>query len=186
MLKLRLAGQAEWIAWLEDHHETAPGVWLEFARQASGVTTVTHQQALEAALCYGWIDGQTRRLDDVYWTQQFVPRKADSIWSLINRQKAVELIERGLMKPAGQVAIERARVNGRWQAAYAAPSTAVVPPDLAAAFLEQPEAARFFATLNSKNRYAILFRLQTAKKPETRANRLAKFVAMLVRGETLH
>ncbi len=184
--KLRFADQAGWFAWLREHHETAPGVWLEFARQSAGVSLLTHAEALEAALCYGWIDGQTKSLDDRFWTQRFVPRKVGSIWSRINRQKALDLIERGRMQPAGLAAIERAKASGRWDAAYDAPSRATVPPDLAAALRANPPAADFFATLNGKNRYAILFRLQTAKKPETRATRLEKFVAMLARGETLH
>jgi uncharacterized protein YdeI (YjbR/CyaY-like superfamily) len=184
--KLRLADQGQWLAWLQEHHQAASGVWLEFAKKNAGISLLTHSEALETALCYGWIDGQTKSLDEHFWTQRFIPRKADSIWSQNNRQSALALIESGRMQPAGLAAIERAKANGRWDAAYAAPSRATIPPDLAAALRENPQAASFFTTLNGKNRYAILFRLQTAKKAETRAARLERFIAMLARGETLH
>jgi uncharacterized protein YdeI (YjbR/CyaY-like superfamily) len=180
------ATSTAWREWLDRHHATSPGVWLQFAKQASGIASVNHAEALEIALCYGWIDGQTKRLDEHHWLQKFTPRKPNSIWSRINRQKALDLIERGLMRAAGHAAIERARANGRWEAAYEAQSKAAIPPDLQAALDDSPKAAAFFKTLSSQNRYAILFRLQTAKKPETRAARLAKFVCMLQRGETLH
>ncbi len=183
---MQFANSQEWSAWLDEHHRSVPGVWLEFARQVTGHLVLTHAEALDVALCYGWIDGQTKSLDQDSWTQKFTPRRPGSIWSQKNRQRALELVESGQMQPAGLAAIESAKKNGRWEAAYAAPSCATVPPDLAAALRDDPRAADFFATLNSKNRYAILFRLQTAKRPETRAARLAKFVAMLARGETLH
>ena len=177
---------ASWRDWLNRHHAASQGVWLQFAKQTSGIASVSHAEALEAALCHGWIDGQTKRLDENYWLQKFTPRKSNSIWSRINRQKALDLIERGLMHPAGYAAIERAKANGRWEAAYEAQSKATIPPDLQEALDASPKAAAFFAKLNSQNRYAILFRLQTAKKPATRASRLAKFISMLERGETLH
>jgi uncharacterized protein YdeI (YjbR/CyaY-like superfamily) len=183
---LKFAAQTAWRDWLDQHHATSQGVWLQFAKQASGIASVSHAEALETALCYGWIDGQTKRLDENYWLQKFIPRRPNSIWSRINRQKALDLIERGLMQPPGRAAIERARANGRWEAAYEAQSQAVIPPDLQAALDDSPKAAAFFTTLSSQNRYAILFRLQTAKKPATRASRLARFVAMLEGGETLH
>ena len=186
MPQLRFATEAAWREWLDQHHANSQGVWFQFAKQASGIASVSHAEALETALCYGWIDGQTKRLDENHWLQKFTPRKPNSIWSRINRQKALDLIERGLMQPAGNSAIERARANGRWQAAYEAQSKATIPPDLQAALDDSPKAAAFFKNLSSQNRYAILFRLQTAKKPETRASRLAKFVSMLERGETLH
>ncbi len=180
------SSQAAWQKWLEQNHASSPGVWLQFAKQGSGIKSVTYPEALECALCYGWIDGLKKKLDERYWIQKMTPRKPSSIWSVINRQKALDLIARGLMQTAGQAAIEQAKANGRWESAYDGQSKSVVPPDLQAALDANPQAAAFFATLNSQNRYAILFRLQTAKKPETRAARLLKFVGMLERGETLH
>jgi uncharacterized protein YdeI (YjbR/CyaY-like superfamily) len=184
--QVTFATQSAWRRWLGRHHSTAQGVWLQFAKQASGVPSVTHAEALDTALCHGWIDGQTKRLDQNHWLQKFTPRQPNSIWSRINRQKALDLIKHGLMQPAGHAAIERAKANGRWAAAYEAQSKAAVPPDLQTALEASPKAAAFFKTLSSQNRYAILFRLQTAKKPETRASRLTKFIAMLTHGETLH
>jgi len=186
IVQLIFPSEAAWREWLDRHHATSPGIWVRFAKQASGIASVSHAEALEVALRYGWIDGQIKKLDAHYWLQRFIPRKPHSIWSRINRQKALELIERGLMQPAGQAAIERAKTNGRWEAAYEAQSKSTIPPDLQAALDDSPKAAAFFKTLSSQNRYAILFRLQTAKKLETRASRLKKFVAMLERGETLH
>ncbi len=182
----KFATPALWRDWLADNHATTPGVWLQLAKKGSGITSVSRPEALECALCYGWIDGQARSVDDIWWLQKFTPRKSSSIWSVINRQKALDLIAKGDMQPAGLAAIEQARKNGRWESAYEGPSKITVPPDLQAELDARPEAAAFFATLNSTNRYAILFRLQTAQKPETRANRLSKFVEMLSRGETLH
>jgi uncharacterized protein YdeI (YjbR/CyaY-like superfamily) len=176
----------EWEAWLRAHHDTAPGVWIKFARKGSGVPTVTYMEALQAALCFGWIDGQARSVDESFYVQRFTPRRARSIWSKRNRDFATALIESGRMQPAGLREVERAKADGRWDAAYDAPSTATVPDDLRAALDASPSAAAFFETLSSQNRYAILHRVQTAKKPETRARRIATFVAMLERGETLH
>ncbi len=180
------ATPGEWEAWLREHHGTAPGVWIRFARKGSGVPTVTYLEALEVALCFGWIDGQAKGGDDTYYTQRFTPRRARSMWSKRNRDFATALIESGRMQPAGLREVERARADGRWDAAYDAPSTAVVPDDLQRALDASPAAAAFFATLTSQNRYAILHRVQTAKRPETRARRIARFVAMLEAGETLH
>jgi uncharacterized protein YdeI (YjbR/CyaY-like superfamily) len=173
------ASAEEWEAWLREHHDAAPGVWIRFAKKGSGVQSVTYLEALHAALCFGWIDGQARSLDDTAYVQRFTPRRARSIWSKRNRGFAEELIAAGRMQPAGLREVERAKADGRWDAAYDAPSTATVPEDLRAA-------AELFATLNGQNRYAILHRLQTAKKPETRARRIEKFVAMLAAGETLY
>ena len=184
--RLRLKTQAAWSSWLARHHATSGGVWLELARSASGLVTVTYAEALESALCYGWIDGQKRGLDEACWLQRFTPRRPRSLWSQVNREKALALIERGLMQPSGHAAIERARADGRWAAAYSSQSKAKVPPDLQAALRECPKAEAFFRTLTSQNRYAILFRLETAKKPETRAARPRKCVAMLELGETFH
>jgi uncharacterized protein YdeI (YjbR/CyaY-like superfamily) len=180
------ADAEEWEAWLRAHHDTAPGVWIKFARKGSGIPTVTYMEALHAALCFGWIDGQARGGDESFYVQRFTPRRARSIWSKRNVKFATELIESGRMQPAGLREVERAKADGRWDAAYDAPSTATVPDDLRAALDAEPEAAAFFATLKGQNRYAILHRVQTAKKPETRARRIETFVAMLKRGETLH
>jgi uncharacterized protein YdeI (YjbR/CyaY-like superfamily) len=180
------ASAAEWEAWLRQHHETAPGVWIRFAKKGSGVPTVTYLEAVHGALCFGWIDGQARSVDDASYVQRFTPRRARSIWSKRNREFATALIEAGRMQPAGLREVERARADGRWDAAYDAPSTATVPDDLRAALDASPAAAELFATLNSQNRYAILHRVQTARKPETRARRIERLVAMLEAGETLY
>jgi uncharacterized protein YdeI (YjbR/CyaY-like superfamily) len=180
------ASADDWEAWLREHHDTAPGVWIKFARKGSGIPTLTYMEALHAALCFGWIDGQARGLDDAFYLQRFTPRRARSIWSKRNRDFATALIESGRMQPAGLREVERAKADGRWDAAYDAPSTATVPDDLRAALDANPAAAEFFAGLSGQNRYAVLHRIQTAKRPETRARRIEKFVAMLAAGETLH
>ena len=180
------ASAEEWEAWLREHHETVPGVWIKFAKKASGVPTVTYLEALHGALRYGWIDGQARSLDDTHYLQRFTPRRARSIWSKRNRDFATALIEAGEMEPAGLREVERAKADGRWDAAYDAPSTATVPEDLQAALDADPAAAEFFASLDGQNRYAILHRVQTAKRAETRARRIEKFVAMLAAGEKIH
>src|SRR3712207_46084 len=180
------ASRDEWEAWLEVQHATSSGLWLKIAKKGSGLETVSYAEALESALCYGWIDGQKASFDDQYWLQRFTPRRARSKWSKVNRQKATELIERGELKPAGLREVERAKADGRWDAAYDAQSTATVPDDLRRE-LEKNEVAReFFATLYSRNRYAILYQIQDAKRPETRARRIAKYVAMLSEREKLY
>jgi uncharacterized protein YdeI (YjbR/CyaY-like superfamily) len=180
------ASRDAWAAWLEERHVSSDGLWLKFAKKASGLKTVTYAQAVEVALCYGWIDGQMRKFDEDYYLQRFTPRRARSRWSKINRQKATELIEKGEMKPAGLREVEQARADGRWDAAYDAQSTARVPEDLRRE-LEKSETAReFFETLNSANRYAILYQIQDAKRPETRARRIEKYVAMLSEGKKLY
>ena len=176
---IAFGSQAAWDAWLAEHHATSDGVWVKIAKKASGIPTVTHAGALEVALCYGWIDGQRNRFDERWFVQRFTPRRSRSKWSKINRGKAEQLIELGRMQPAGLREIERARADGRWDAAYDAPSTATVPPDLQHALDENPAAAAFFATLNSQNRFAVIYQVHDAKKPQTRARRIAKFVAML-------
>jgi uncharacterized protein YdeI (YjbR/CyaY-like superfamily) len=178
--------QDAWASWLEAHHADSPGLWLRLAKKATGITSIDYSQALEAALCYGWIDGQKKSYDESSWLQKFTPRGAKSIWSKINREKVQRLIESGRMKPAGTAAIESAQRDGRWEAAYDSQSNAAVPGDLQAALDANPAAQAFFATLNSTNRYAILFRIQTAKKPETRARRIEQFIAMLARYEKLY
>jgi uncharacterized protein YdeI (YjbR/CyaY-like superfamily) len=172
-----------WKAWLEENHDSSDGLWIKFAKKASGIESVSYAEALDVALCYGWIDGQARRFDDDYYLQRFTPRRPRSKWSKINREKVARLIEAGRMKPAGLREIERAKADGRWDAAYDSPSTATVPEDLRREFDENPKAAEFFATLNSTNRYAILYQIQDAKKPETRARRIKKFVTMLSKQE---
>ena len=177
---------ADWEAWLEAEHENADGIWLKIAKKGSGIASVTHAEALEVALCFGWIDGQRKALDDTHFLQKYTPRRARSKWSKINVGKVEALIARGAMRPAGHAEIERAKADGRWDAAYDSPANIQVPPDLQAELDKDPEAKAFFESLNSINRYAILYRLHDAKKPETRARRLEKFVGQLKRGETIH
>lgn len=180
------ASPADWEAWLVDRHETAAGLWLKLAKKDTGIESVTYAEAVEVALAYGWIDGQKAKLDDTYWLQRFTRRGPRSRWSQINCAKAAELIDRGAMKPAGMAEVERAREDGRWVAAYAGQRTAAVPDDLKAA-LEANEAARaFFGTLTGANRYAILYRIQDARRPETRARRIEKFVGMLAEHKKLY
>lgn len=173
-------------AWLERHHGSSPGIWLRIGKKGAAEPSVSYPEALESALCYGWIDAQKRAGDTVSWLQRFTPRKARSVWSRINREKAEALIAARRLRPAGLREVERARADGRWDAAYDSQSRATVPPDLQAALDGSPRAAAFFASLNAINRYAILHRLQMARKPETRERRLRSFVAMLEREETLH
>jgi uncharacterized protein YdeI (YjbR/CyaY-like superfamily) len=177
---------AEFEQWLEREHATAAGVWLRFPRKGTGVPSLTYEEAVHVALCFGWIDGQARSLDETAWLQRYTPRRRRSIWSQINRERVARLVEQGRMRPAGLAEVERAKADGRWDAAYAPPSTATVPPELAAALEASPAAAEAFAALDSRNRYAILHRVATAKKPETRARRTATFVGMLERGELLY
>jgi uncharacterized protein YdeI (YjbR/CyaY-like superfamily) len=176
----------DWATWLDEHHATSSGVWLRIAKKASGTASVTYEQALEVALCYGWIDGQKKGYDESSWLQKFTPRGAKSIWSKINREKVEQLIARGAMQPAGLAAVEQAKRDGRWEAAYDSQSSASVPDDFQAALDQHAEAKAFFATLNSRNRYAILFRIQTAKKAETRAKRIEQFIRMLANHEMLY
>jgi len=183
--RLAFADQKEWEKWLHKNHATADEIWIQTAKVASGIQSINHAEALEIALCYGWIDGQIQPLDAQYALRRFIPRRKHSTWSQINRAKALLLIEQGRMQPAGLAAIEQAKANGRWDAAYQPSSDKSLPPDLESALKKSSKAAKAFKSLDSKNRYAILFRLQTAKKPETRAARLTKFVAMLERGEKL-
>jgi uncharacterized protein YdeI (YjbR/CyaY-like superfamily) len=175
-----------WSVWLAKNHAKSPGVWLKLAKKDSDVQSVTYPEALDAALCYGWIDGQKQAHDDAFWLQKFTPRGPRSIWSKINREKAEALIASGEMKPSGLAAIERAKENGQWEKAYESQSRASVPDDLQAALDRNPKAKAFFATLNSVNRYAIVFRVHNAKKPETRARRIQQFVAMLEQHEKIH
>ena len=172
--------------WLADHHASSRGIWLRLAKKASGTVSITYAEAIDVALAWGWIDGQKQRGDEASWLQKYTPRGAKSVWSKINREKALALIEAGTMQPAGLAEVERAKGDGRWDMAYDSPSQATVPDDLQAALAKNARAAAFFATLDARNRYAVLWRVQTAKKAETRARRIADLVAMLARGEKVH
>lgn len=183
---LAFEDQAAFAAWLRDHHANSPGIWLRLAKAASGLPSVTYAEAIDVALCYGWIDGQKRAGDDKTWLQKFTPRRPKSIWSKINREKAEELIESGRMAAAGLREVERARADGRWQAAYEGQRTMSVPDDFQAELDRNSAARDFFATLNGANRYAILFRIHTAKKAETRAKRIRQLIDMLARGEKIY
>lgn len=180
---LAFESQRAWEAWLEENFAASQGIWLKIAKKGSGVEGVSYAEAVEGALLYGWIDGQAASFDERFYIQRFTPRRARSKWSKINRAKVGALIEAGRMKPAGLAEIERARADGRWDAAYDSPSTATVPKDLRERLNENPKASALFEALNSTNRYAILYQIQDAKKPETRARRIEKYVAMLNRGE---
>lgn len=180
------ADPSAWATWLAANHASSRGVWLKLAKKASGVASVTYAEALEVALAWGWIDGQKNRFNDAAWLQKFTPRGAKSIWSKINRDKALALIAAGEMKAPGLAEVERAKRDGRWEAAYDSQSRATVPEDLAAALGANARAKAFFATLDAQNRYAVLFRIHTAKKAETRAKRIALFVDMLARNEKIH
>lgn len=172
--------------WLADHHASSRGIWLRLAKKASGTASVTYAEAVDVALAWGWIDGQKQRGDDASWLQKFTPRGAKSVWSKINRDKALALIEAGAMQPAGLAQVERAKQDGRWDVAYDPPSRATVPDDLQAALDRNAPAAAFFLTLDARNRFAVLWRVQTATKAETRQKRIAALVAMLARGEKVY
>jgi uncharacterized protein YdeI (YjbR/CyaY-like superfamily) len=173
-------------AWLATQPDNSRGLWLKIAKKSSGIISISRDEAIDAALCHGWIDGQLDGFDDAHWLIRFTPRQPASIWSEKNRARALQLVELGLVRRSGLREIDRARADGRWDRAYAGASTAKVPEDLRAALARNKKAAAFFETLDAKNRYAILYRTHNAKKAETRAERIAKFVAMLARGETIH
>ena len=182
----RFRSRAAWEAWLMKHHDTSPGLWVEFAKKGSGLISLSRPDALEVALCHGWIDSQAASVDDRLFRQRFTPRRARSKWSQINCAAVERLHAEGRLTPAGVREMEAAKRDGRWDAAYASPRTITVPDDLQAQLDANPSARRFFDQLDSQNRYAILYRLQDAKRPETRQRRLEKFVRMLEAGETLH
>ena len=183
---LAFATPADWEAWLEAHHEGTQGVWLKIAKKGSGIPSISYAEALDGTLCYGWIDGQKAALDANHWLQKFTPRRARSVWSRVNRDKVAALIAAGRMRPAGLHQVELAQRDGRWDAAYASQRTIEIPDDFKRALDENPQAQAFFGTLDSANRYAILWRIQTAKRPESRAARIEKLIAMLARGEKIH
>jgi uncharacterized protein YdeI (YjbR/CyaY-like superfamily) len=175
-----------WDTWLAAHHTDSPGLWLKIAKKGAAGRTVSYSDALDVALCHGWIDGQKGRHDDEYWLQRFTPRKPGGNWSKINTERAAALIASGRMRPAGLREVERAQADGRWEQAYESQSRVTVPEDLARALAANERAGAFFATLDSANRYAILYRIGTAKKPETRAKRIDTFVTMLSEHKKIH
>jgi uncharacterized protein YdeI (YjbR/CyaY-like superfamily) len=184
--KLRFASHEQWEQWLEENHAAAEGVWVKIAKKSAPIESVRYPEVLESALCFGWIDGQRRPLDERYFLQRFTPRKQRSKWSRINRETAERLRAEDRMRAAGLEQVERAKADGRWETAYEGQKRSTIPADLQHELDGRPQAKAFFATLSSQNRYAITYRLQDAKRPETRARRLAKFVAMLEAQETIH
>ncbi len=185
-LPLTFSSQAEWEHWIAQNGGTSTEAWLRLSKKGAEQPTLTYEQAIESALCYGWIDGQKQAESEKYWLQRFTPRSPKGIWSKLNKNRAEALIAAGRMRQPGLREIERAKKNGRWDAAYTSASTSTVPDDLQAALDANPEAKTFFAALNSRNRYAILFRVQNARKPETRARKIEEFVSMLNRGESFY
>jgi uncharacterized protein YdeI (YjbR/CyaY-like superfamily) len=183
---LQLASPEAWEAWLDKEHGSSDGVWLKFAKKGSGVTTVVYAEALDVALCFGWIDSQVMTLDERFYLQKFTPRRSRSKWSKINVDKIEALTKAGRMRPSGLEQVELAKADGRWNAAYSSPANMTEPPDLKKALKASPKAAEFWANLNKSNRYAVIYQLEDAKKPETRERRLAKFIGMLERGEKLY
>jgi uncharacterized protein YdeI (YjbR/CyaY-like superfamily) len=178
--------QQDWEAWLKEHHADTKGIWLKIAKKEARSPSVSYAEALDGALCYGWIDGQKAAFDDKYWLQKFTPRTAKSIWSKVNCDKATALISEGKMQPAGLRQVELAKFDGRWERAYESQSKITIPPDLQSELDKNQKAKDFFNTLDSSNRYAILFRIHTAKKAETRSSRIQKFVEMLSQHQKLH
>ena len=183
---LGFSDQAAWESWLDEQHARSAGIWLRIAKKGSGVPSVSYPEALEVAICFGWIDGQKGRLDDDHWLQRFTPRKPGSKWSKINAGKAAELINSGRMRPAGRREVEQAQSDGRWEVAYEGQRTITVPEDLRRALAGNDAAREFFATLSGVNRYAILYRIGSVKRPETRARKIAQYVAMLAGHRTIY
>ena len=183
---IEFCDQAALEAWLIDNHAVSDGVWLKLAKKTAPRATVSYAEALDVALCFGWIDGQLGKLDDAFYVHRFTPRTNKSRWSQVNVQKATELIDAGKMRPAGLAAVEQAKADGRWEAAYEAQSKATVPPDFQAALDANPEAKRLFETLTGVKRYRFLYRLTTAKRPETRQRRIEQYIDVLNQGKTLH
>ena len=175
-----------WDAWLAAHADGSPGLWLKIAKKGSAGQSISYSEALDVALCHGWIDGQKGRHDDDYWLQRFTPRKPGSNWSKINTERVAALIESGRMTPAGLREVEQAQADGRWERAYQSQSRITVPDDLARALAANPRASEFFATLDGANRYAVLYRITSAKRPETRAKRIDTFVTMLSEHKKIH
>jgi uncharacterized protein YdeI (YjbR/CyaY-like superfamily) len=186
-LPVRVFGSAaDWCAWLEAEHPTSDGCWLKIGKKTAAQPSVSYAEALEVALCFGWIDGQKRAFDEDYWLQRFTPRKPGSRWSKINTTKAEALIADGRMRPAGQREVDLARADGRWDAAYAGQRASAVPDDLRQALDVNPVAAAFFGSISSANRYAIIYRINSVKRAETRARKVAQYVQMLAEHKTIH
>jgi uncharacterized protein YdeI (YjbR/CyaY-like superfamily) len=183
---LSFATARAWSEWLATHHASSRGLWLKIAKKGAGSASVTYSETIDGALAWGWIDGQKGRFNDVWWLQRFTPRTAKSAWSKINRAKVEALIANGRMEAPGLAEVERAKRDGRWGRAYDGARSSSMPADLIAAFARNARARAFFDTLDGANRYAILYRVQTAKKPETRAERITRFVALCARHETIH
>ena len=183
---LPFASQQDFNNWLAENHDKSDGLWLKLAKKGTNVPSIMYDEAVETSLCYGWIDSQKKGFDESFWLQRFTPRKAKSIWSRDNHEKAEGLIASDQMQLTGLAAVEQAKQSGRWQAAYDSQGTINVPDDLQAELDQNPKTKAFFDTLDSTNRYAIMFRLQTARKVETRAKRLRQFVEMLERGEKIY
>jgi uncharacterized protein YdeI (YjbR/CyaY-like superfamily) len=183
---IAFASQQDWEEWLKEHHADSGGIWLKLAKKETGIASLSYAEALEVALCFGWIDGQKASFDDRYWLQKFTPRGPRSIWSKVNRDKATALLASGRMYPAGRRQVELAKADGRWEAAYESQSKIAIPDDFQRELDKNQRAKEFFTTLNSVNRYAILFRIQTAKKPETRAARISTFIEMLSQNKKIY
>lgn len=184
-LKLTFARQEDWEAWLDSNGTAVSGVWLRLAKKSAERSTLTYTQAVETALCYGWIDGQKQAESEQYWLQRFTPRTTRSIWSKINKARAEALISAGRMRPSGIREVNRAKRDGRWDAAYASASDSTVPDDLQFALNSNPKAKKFFASLDSRNRYSILFRVNNSKRADTRSRRISEFIDMLNKGEKI-
>ena len=178
--------QQDWERWLTEHHTDTVGIWLKIAKKETGIPSVSYSEALDSAICYGWIDGQKASFDDTYWLQKFTPRRPKSRWSKVNCDKATALINEGRMEPAGLLQVEFAKADGRWDVAYESQSKITIPDDFQSELDKNQKAKDFFSTLNSINRYAILYRIQTAKKPETRSARIQKFIEMLSKNEKIY
>jgi len=178
--------QQDWEAWLKENHAETKGIWLKIAKKEARTSSVSYAEALDSALCYGWIDGQKAAFDDKYWLQKFTPRTAKSSWSKVNCGKAEALIAEGRMQPAGLRQVELAKSDGRWERAYESQSKITIPDDFQSELDKNPKAKDFFSTLDSANRYAFLFRIHAAKKPETRSAKIQKFVEMLHQQQKLH
>jgi uncharacterized protein YdeI (YjbR/CyaY-like superfamily) len=183
---LFFADVSEWEAWLEKHHDDIPGIWIKFAKKDSGIASLTYADALQLALCFGWIDGQAKSIDDIYYMQKFTKRRSKSIWSKRNIGFVEALTKAGKMRPSGIAEVEAAKADGRWGQAYDSPSNMTMPDDFKVALESNPKAKAFYETLNKTNTYAILWRIQTAKRPETRASRIQKLITMLENGEKIH
>jgi len=183
---LEFKSQADWERWLDKNHSWADGVWLKYAKKNSGFKTVNHSEAIDVALCYGWIDSQGKGFDEKFHLVKFTPRRPRSVWSKINVERAERLIAEGKMKPAGLAQVEAAKADGRWEKAYAGQATAEIPEDFKVALAKNKKAAAFFETLSKSNKYSFIWRLHHVKRPETRAANIEKYVEMLAEGQKFH